>query len=141
MYEIKIGYDKIDWDLLIDLYKDVDGVIGLARAGEIQTIKDSFKNSFKIVTIWDNNKIIGAGRILSDGYCYGWIHDIGVASTHRGLGIGKMVMDELMNNDKDLLYGLTSSFMAIDFYKKLGFKKHKTAMCKYPGKSDYLEEE
>lgn len=46
-----------------------------------------------------------------------------------------------MDEEESLLYGLTSSFMAIDFYKKLGFKKHKTGMAKYPSKSTYLEED
>jgi len=40
--------------------------------------------------------------------------------------------------NENLLIGLTSSFEAVDFYTKLGFNKHKTAMAKYPGRSDYL---
>lgn len=139
MIEYKIGYDLIDWPSLIDMYKAVDGVIGLANSGEIDTIKASFKNSFRIVTAWDNDKIVGAGRMISDGYCYGWIHDIGVLPSYQKKGIGKGIMDELMNVENNLLFGLTSSFVAIEFYDALGFKKHKTAMAKYPGKSDYLE--
>lgn len=49
-------------------------------------------------------------------------------------------MHELMNGNEYLLIGLTSSFVAVEFYKKLGFKKHKTAMAKYPGISTYLED-
>ena len=78
--------------------------------------------------------------MLSDGYCYGWIHDIGVLDSHRNKGIGKGIMDELMDVNEPLLFGLTSSFMAVDFYSKLGFMKHKTAMAKYPGSSTYLED-
>ena len=78
--------------------------------------------------------------MISDGYCYGWIHDVGVSEKYRYLGIGKGLIDELTHNPEPLLYGLTSSFMAEDFYKKIGFKKHKTAMAKYPGPSTYLED-
>jgi len=136
--EIKVGYDCIDWDQLIQLYKAVDGVIGLANAGEIDKIKRSFKKSYKIVTVWQDQKLVGAGRMISDGECYGWIHDVGVLPDLQKQGVGRRVMEGLMQGDSHLLIGLTSSFVAEDFYSRLGFKKHKTAMAKYPGKSDYL---
>jgi len=41
------------FDLSDKLLKSLDGVIGLANAGEIETIKESFKNSYKIVTAMD----------------------------------------------------------------------------------------
>ncbi len=141
MITYKSGLDVIEWDSLLDLYKAVDGVIGLANSGEFDRIKVSFANSYKIVTAWDGPKIVGAGRLLSDGYCYGWIHDVGVLPEYQGKGIGKGVMNELMNVEEPLLFGLTSSFVGVEFYKSLGFKKHKTAMAKYPGESTYLENE
>ena len=139
MIEYKEGLDEMNWDLLLELYYQVDGVMGYGRKKDLNTIKKSFLNSYKIITAWDDGVIVGAGRMLSDGYCYGWIHDIGVLESYRKRGIGKEVMDKLMKNET-LLFGLTSSFMAVEFYNKIGFKKHKTAMAKYPGKSTYLED-
>lgn len=136
-----IGTDDIDWELLVDFYHDNDGVIGLGKQRNLNRIKASFLNSYKVVTAWHNGIIIGAGRMISDGYCYAWIHDIGVLEEYRKQGIGDKIMEILMDEKEPLLYGLTSSFMAVDFYKKLGFKKHKTGMAKYPGNSTYLEEE
>ena len=141
MIEYRIGIEHVDWEKLVDLYDEVDGVIGLGRKRDLDRIKVSFENTYKVVTAWDNNKIVGAGRMISDGYCYGWIHDIGVLESYRYKGVGKGVMDTLMDEKEPLLFGLTSSFMAVDFYKKLGFKKHKTGMAKYPGNSTYLEDE
>lgn len=140
MIEYKIGYEIIDWDSLMNLYYEVDGVIGLARQGKIDKIKKAFKGSYKIVTVWDDNMIIGAARLVSDGVCYGWVHDVGVLPSYQKKGIGKELMAELLKDNEELLIGLTSSFVAEDFYYKLGFKKHKTAMAKYPGKSTYLED-
>lgn len=139
MIEYKLGTDVIDWDSLIEMYCEVDGVIGLAKKGEKDIIKKSFKNTYKVVTAWDGNRIVGAGRMISDGECYGWIHDMGVLPSYQKNGIGKGIMDHLMK-DEHLLFGLTSSFVAQEFYEKLGFKKHKTAVAKYPGKSTYLED-
>ena len=50
------------------------------------------------------------------------------------------MVDALLEGNEHLLVGLTSSFDAVDFYRKLGFKKHKTAHAKYPGPSTYLED-
>lgn len=46
--------------------------------------------------------------MISDGYCYAWIHDVGVLEEYRYLGIGKGLIGELTNNPEPLLYGLTS---------------------------------
>ena len=140
MIEYKTGFEGIDWNSLIDMYKEVDLVIGLARAGKVEKIKKSFKNTYKIITAWDDDQIVGAGRLLSDGECYGWIHDVGVLPKYQKEGIGRNIMNELIKGNEHLLLGLTSSFVAVEFYKKLDFKKHKTAMAKYPGKSTYLED-
>jgi len=50
------------------------------------------------------------------------------------------LVKELLDGNESLLIGFTSAFDAIDFYHKLGFKKHKTALAKYPGESIYLED-
>jgi len=138
--EYKTGIDVIDWDSLLQLYVETDGVIGLARAGNLREIKEAFLNSYRIVTAWDGDRIIGAGRLISDGVCYGWIHDMAVLPDRQKTGIGKQVVVELLHGNEGLLIGLTSAFDAVEFYHKQGFKKHKTAMAKYPGKSIYLED-
>jgi len=138
--EYKTGIDVIDWDSLLQLYVETDGVIGLARAGNLDKIKEAFLNSYRIVTAWDGDRIVGAGRLISDGTCYGWIHDMAVRPDYQKTGIGRGIVKYLLDGNESLLIGLTSAFGAEDFYHKLGFKKHKTAMAKYPGKSVYLED-
>lgn len=133
-----IEINNLDWEKLVDLYDETDMCIGLGRKRETEKIRRAFQNSYQTVTVWDSGVIIGAGRMISDGECYGWIHDIVVLPSHRKQGIGQAIMDKLMEGNEQLLVGLTSSFEAVDFYSKLGFKKHKTAMAKYPGRSDYL---
>jgi ribosomal protein S18 acetylase RimI-like enzyme len=140
MIEYKTGTDLINWDLLIDLYFATDGVVGLGKEKNLTKIKKAFLSSYKVVTAWDGEKIIGSGRMISDGLCYGWIHDIGIHPDYQKKGIGSSLMNELMNGNESLLIGLTSAFGAEEFYYKLGFKKHKSALAKYPGKSIYLED-
>ena len=141
MITLREGYDAIDWDSLLALYKATDGVIGLARAGNAERIQRAFKASYYILTAWEDDVIIGAVRMISDGECYGWVHDMAVHPRCQGKGVGKQLMQTLMDKHSSLLIGLTSSFEGIEFYKSLGFKKHKTGMAKYPGKSMYLEDD
>ena len=140
MIEYKTGTDVIDWESLLQLYVETDGVIGLARAGNLSKIKEAFLHSYRIVTAWDGDRIIGAGRLISDGECYGWIHDMAVRPDCQKTGVGRGIMEHLLDENESLLIGLTSAFDAVEFYHKQGFKKHKTAMAKYPGESIYLED-
>lgn len=127
-----------EWEKLVDLYDETDMCIGLGRKRETDKIRRAFNKSYKYVLAWDEDKVVGAGRMISDGECYGWIHDMAVLESYRKQNIGRTIIEKLLEGDENLLIGLTSSFEAIDFYDKLGFNKHKTAMAKYPGQSDYL---
>jgi len=139
MVTYKTGPDAIDWNSLVQLYDETDGVIGLGRARNLERIKEAFLNSYRVVTAWDQDRIVGAGRMISDGVCYGWIHDMAVLPDLQKQRIGGGIMEALLDGNGHLLIGLTSSFDAVGFYQKLGFKKHKTAHAKYPGDSIYLE--
>lgn len=134
----KTEISNLDWEKLVDLYDETNMCIGLGRLRETEKITRAFQNSYKIVLAWDDEIIVGAGRMISDGECYGWIHDVAVLESYRKQDIGKTIMEKLVEENETLLIGLTSSFEAVEFYTKLGFNKHKTAMAKYPGKSDYL---
>jgi len=138
MITYKTEINCLDWEKLVDLYDETNMCIGLGRLRETEKISRAYQKSYKFVVAWDFEKIIGAGRMISDGESYGWIHDIAVLQSYRKQGIGRTIMEKLLEGNETLLIGLTSSFEAVDFYTKLGFNKHKTAMSKYPGRSDYL---
>jgi len=138
MIKLKTNIEETDWIKLVDLLDKTDMCIGLGRQRASEKIRRAYENSYKLVVAYDNDKMVGTARIISDGECYGWVHDVVVDPDYRKQGLGKLIMDKLIEDDKNLLIGLTSSFEAVDFYLSLGFKKHKTAMALYPGQSSYL---
>lgn len=138
MAEFKTSLEDDEWEKLVDHYDETDMCLGLGRKRETDKIRRAFVNSYRYVTAWEEDTIIGAARMISDGECYGWIHDMSVLASHRKQGIGRQIVEKLFEGNEGLLVGLTSSFEAVDFYAKLGFKKHKTAMAKYPRHSAYL---
>ena len=77
---------------------------------------------------------------ISDGICYGMVFDVAVLEDYQGRGIGKNLMIKLLEGEENIPVHLTATFGKEEFYKKLGFKKHKTAYSKYPFKTDYVEE-
>lgn len=140
MITYKTEITQQEWEKLVDLYDETGMCLGLGGQRETEKIRRAYENSYRFVIAWDSGTgtIVGAGRMISDGECYGWIHDVAVLSSYRKQGIGRVIVEKLLEGNEELLIGLTSSFEAVDFYAKLGFNKHKTAMAKYPGRSDYL---
>ena len=140
MYTFKIGIQHVDWEGLYFLYEDVNMLGRFIKNKDYEKIKQGFKNSYKVVTAWYNDKLIGACRMISDGICYGMVFDVAVLEDYQGRGIGKNLMIKLLEGEENMPVHLTATFGKEEFYKKLGFKKHKTAYSKYPFKTDYVEE-
>lgn len=140
MIVYKIGVKDMDWIQLFKLYEKA-GLLGrFVKNNELNKIQLAFEASYKVVTAWDGEILVGAGRMLSDGICYGAIFDVGVLPEYQKKGIGKGLMQELLNGNEHMPIHLTSTFGNEAFYKKLGFKKHKTAFSKYPFATNYVEE-
>lgn len=135
---LKTELQEDEWIKLVDMYDETNMFLGLGRARDIDKIRRAYEKSYQYVVAFEDGQVLGAARMISDGECYAWIHDVAVLESYRRKGIGRAILDKLLEGNEELLIGLTSSFMATDFYRELGFKKHKTAMAKYPGPSDYL---
>lgn len=140
MISYKVGLENIQWDKLFDLYKRVGLLKRFIENNEYHKIQSAFKNSYKVVIAWDDEKLIGACRMISDGICYGSVFDVGVLPEYQKKGVGKNLMNTLLEGEDYIPIHLTATFGNEDFYKKIGFKKHKTAYSKYPWETIYTEE-
>ena len=87
-------------------------------------------NTFYSVSIYDDNKIIGYGRIIGDAICFLYIQDIMVKPEFQGNKIGTMIMNKLLKKIKkikkenpDLRVYLGASKNREKFYEKFGFVK------------------
>jgi ribosomal protein S18 acetylase RimI-like enzyme len=139
-FTYKTGCGSVDWAQLTELYRQVGLVAGYGKKGDSRAIERAFRSSFRVVTAWHNARLIGAARALSDGVCNSTLFDVGVLPEFQKRGVGRGLMQALMAGLEHTRLYLTSTFGNEPFYRKLGFKRHKTAMAKYPFKSEYLEE-
>ena len=56
-----------------------------------ETIKASFINSVPISVRGEGGEFLGIGRLVTDGYTFGWLCDVYVHPDYRGLGIGHAI--------------------------------------------------
>ncbi len=85
----------------------------------------ALQNSWYTISVYDEKKLIGFGRIICDGIVHALILDVIILPERQGEGIGKDVMDKLITKCKKHKIRDIQLFSAKDkgkFYEKLGFK-------------------
>ncbi len=114
---------------------DTDEVIGLYKEGGwwkespegISTLPLLIANSFCFIIARNHQgKIIGMGRVISDGVSDGYIQDVIISQSYRNKGIGKQLVKNLRDYclDKGLSWiGLIAEPGTTAFYNKLGFSE------------------
>jgi len=73
-------------------------------------------------TVWDNDKLVGCVRVLTDGYFFGTITEILVLPDYQKQGIGKQLMSiAFETSPTSLFFGAQPE--AVGFYEKLDYEK------------------
>lgn len=96
--------------------------------------KKAFENSFRFALLFDedaNSKLIGCGRIISDGCYQGAVYDIALLPEYQGHQLGKLILDSLLKDLEGINLILYATPGKESFYEKFGFRKAKTAMLKF----------
>ena len=95
-----------------------------ARDRNKQQICKMLSNSTVIVSLWDQNQLIGFGRATSDLTFRAVLWDVVIASDRQGLGMGKLIIEAILSNKKiksvEKIYLMTTN--SSEFYKQIGFK-------------------
>ena len=94
----------------------------------VEISKKSLSNNIYSVSIYDNDSIVGYGRLIGDGIIFLYIHDVMVKPEYQRKGIGTTIMkklltkvEEIKKENPDLLLYLGASKNKEDFYRKCGF--------------------
>lgn len=127
--EIRIcnSLHNVNWTEMREVYHSV----GWKKHDE-EKIKKVFTASNTLAIAYNQNKIIGFGRAMSDGVFNAAIYDVVIHKHYHGKGIGKKITNSLLDQLKDIsCVHLVSTTNNEEFYSKSGFRKMKTAMAQY----------
>lgn len=90
----QMGSEGVNWQELHDtLIED-----RFHNGRSVEQYRLSFENSHTVVIAYDDKKIIGTVRALSDGICNAYIVDVWTYSPYRKQGIARRMMDLTLNN-------------------------------------------
>lgn len=115
--EFNFLYDNVGWGCYDDKVSEV-----------------ALDNTLYSVSVYDNDEIIGYGRLIGDGACFIYIHDIMVRVDYQGKKIGTLIMNKLM--DKVKAYKKFNPYVRVylgasknreGFYEKFGFISRRDA--------------
>ena len=119
--EFKLLYDLVGWG-----------------AYNKKISKKALDNTFYSVSVYDEEKIIGYGRLIGDTICFIYVHDVMVIPEYQRKGIGSMIMqnllekiNEIKKENPDLRVYLGASKNREKFYEKSGFIKRIDAELGY----------
>ena len=106
---------------IIDLYDNA----GLPRPTiDKARIKKMYENSNLIVTAWDNEKLVGVSRAITD-WCWScYLADLAVRQGYQKLKIGKKLIGLTKEKvGEQTMVLLLSVPTAMEYYPKVGFSK------------------
>jgi len=116
-----------------DEYNQLTNAVGWGERDNL-IVEEALKNTIYSYCAYDNNKLIGYGRIIGDKTLFLYIQDIMVMPEYQSKKIGTEIMKGLLKKIKeykkvspDIRVYLGASKGKEGFYKKFGFITRKEA--------------
>lgn len=99
-----------------------------------------FIHSAVVISAWDDDRLIGCVRALSDGMFRSVIYDLAVLPEYQNKGIGKELIGRCMRQFPDSEW-LVGTETAAGFYEKVGFTKNNSIFLSIPCKLFHCKED
>ena len=117
--------DSVDWNELEAMYRAAP--LGNKDAAQLRTV---FTNSLHRCFVYEDARLVGAGRVLGDGADAAYLCDVAFLPSHQGSGLGTQLVARLIElsqgHRKIILYSVPGRE---GFYKRFGFRRMATAMA------------
>ncbi|MFO3666764.1 GNAT family N-acetyltransferase [Anaerococcus kampingiae] len=122
-------YTDFKIDELRDLY---DAVGWTSYTDDMDVLIKGYENSLKILAAFEDEKLLGVIRAVGDGYTIIFIQDILVLPDYQRNGIGKALLDSMMDlypNVRQIELTTDIAPETIGFYSSLGFEEFSELGC------------
>lgn len=125
MVELRIGND-LDVDEVIEVY--ADSTLGRRRPiGDRDRMATMVGNANLVVSAWDDGRMVGIARSLSDFAYATYVSDLAVRSSHQRQGIGRALLARTQSEGGAAKLVLLAAPGAEEYYPGLGMQRHASA--------------
>ena len=121
------GYKIIERIPTVEVYSSLRKSVGWPHMADQPTERGLANALFSVCAVLYDN-VIGCGRVVGDGSIYFYVQDVIVHPDHQGKGIGKGIMEIIMNYihsvaDEGAFIGLMAAVDVDSFYTRYGFSR------------------
>ena len=99
-----------------------------AKGRNIKDLAIAIANSEPVISVWDQELLIGFARATSDGIYRATIWDVVIHPDYQGNGLGSKLIETVLNHPRmqkvERVYLMTTHQQ--EFYEKIGFQVNKT---------------
>ncbi len=106
----------IDLDQLAALFNSVGWE---RRTTDRERLAQLVRGSLYVISAWEDNRLVGFARAISDGAFNAYISTVAVAPTHQKQGIGRELIQRLIADRDHLQFVLHANDNAYSFYLHL----------------------
>lgn len=132
MSEFTIKYNELSAEEFIFLWETVWG-----DGPSLEQTKLAMEHTLFRVSIFDGDKIIAMARMIGDMGLDYYIKDVVVVPDYQGKGVGRMLINELLNfinmngiKDTNIFVELCAMPDKMPFYEKFGFDSNEAQRLK-----------
>ena len=93
----------------------------LRQTDDPDALLRSFENSNLVLTLWAGDRLVALARVLTDGEQFSYLCDLAVEPDLQGTGVGKRLIDEVLERCSGTELVLRDSNLSSGFYEHLGF--------------------
>lgn len=122
--EIREGLEGLTPARIVTLYRRAPLLRPVSDPERVWTM---FESASLVLTAWNGNQIVGIARVLTDGVLFSYLCDLAVEPDVQRLGVGKRLINEVLDRCKGTELALRDSDISSGYYAHLGFKRVENA--------------
>ena len=120
-YQVRTELEDMDFDRIHPwLSEDAYWALGRSR----EKVETAARNSLNFGVFTSDLKQVAYARVLTDFANFGWLADVYVDRDHRGRGVGRLLMDAVVERLEPIGLGrvLLATADAHEVYARVGFE-------------------
>lgn len=118
--EIRSGLDGLTPARIATLYRRAPLLRPVDNPEQVWSM---FEASSLVLTAWHDGHLVGIARVLTDGVLNSYLCDLAVEPDMQRLGVGRSLIDEVLERCDGTELVLRDSDISSSFYEHLGFKR------------------